>query len=135
MAAGADVDSEMLVVDDVEVILGVVVLVGVEETVTEKGAVAVVAGWMKDEVAAPDEAVENTKGTNVDVFAGVVVVEVVELAAAASVLDAAALSVVVEDAAAVDGPSVGGAKVLESAELNVVAVELSTSDVLVEDWT
>jgi len=110
IAAGADVDSERLVVDvvEVDVILGLAV-VDVEETVTEKGWVAVVVGGMKVEVGAPDEAVENTKGTNVDVFAGVVVVA----AALSTVEEAAAeLSTEVEEAAAVDGPSVGGAKVL-----------------------
>jgi len=131
-AAGVDVAGAELL--DVVVVEAECVTVDVDEAVTEKGSVAVVLGAAKDDVAAPEEVLENTKGTNVDVFAGVVVVE--ELAAAE---DAAAelLEVVVgalEDVGASDG---GANEVLEDAapELAEVVEVVLWASVVVVDGT
>jgi len=119
-AAGVDVAGAEL--DDVVVVVAIVEWTDdVDEAVTEKGRVAVVLGAAKDDVAAPEEVLENTKGTNVDVFAGVVVVE--ELAAAEDA--AAELYEVVEGALDDVGASDGGAnEVLEDAAPEVVEVEV-----------
>jgi len=83
--------------------------------VTENGSVAVVVAETNVDVAAPEEALENTKGTNVEVLAGVVVVD--ELAAAVDDDDAAA--VVLEGALEDVGASDGGAN---DVELNAAPV-------------
>jgi len=119
-AAGVDVAGAEL--DDVVVVVAMVEWTDdVDEAVTEKGSVAVVLGAAKDDVGAPEEVLENTKGTNVEVFAGVVVVE--ELAAAEDA--AAELYEVVEGALDDVGASDGGAnEVLEDAAPEVVEVEV-----------
>lgn len=124
-------------------VLGAVVVAGVVETecdddvdeaVTEKGRVAVVVGAANEDVGAPEVVLENTKGTNVEVLAGVVVVELEELAAASAEEDAAAeLYEVVEGALEDVGASDGGAnEVLEDAAAELTEVEvLWASDVVV----
>lgn len=90
-----------------------------------------VLGAAKEDVGAPEVVLENTKGTNVEVFGGAVVVE--ELAAAEDA--AAELDEVVEGALEDVGASDGGAnEVLEdpAAEVTDAEVVLSASDVVVD---